>query len=146
MMDGFYDFLDKIGYLHPIHPAMVHMPIGLIVGSLFIGATGLVFSRASMARAASAAAWGPGMVSLAMTRRRASGNTRAAYSVIRSTPGPIGAIVPSAVQTGQAFGIGSVWPQWWQVSWRRARCSTSQAVQFGQASRWPQARQRVSGA
>ena len=52
MMDGFYDFLDKIGYLHPIHPAMVHMPIGLIVGSLFIGATGLVFSRPSMARAA----------------------------------------------------------------------------------------------
>jgi uncharacterized membrane protein len=52
MIDGFYDFLDKIGYLHPIHPAMVHMPIGLVVGSLFIGGTGLVLSRTSMARAA----------------------------------------------------------------------------------------------
>ncbi|MGD0504128.1 MAG: c-type cytochrome [Steroidobacteraceae bacterium] len=52
MINSFYDFLDKIGYLHPIHPAMVHMPIGLIVGSLFIGGAGLVFSRASMSRAA----------------------------------------------------------------------------------------------
>ncbi len=36
--DTFYDFLDRIGYLHPIHPAMVHMPIGLVVGATaFIG-------------------------------------------------------------------------------------------------------------
>ena len=52
MLDRFYDFLDKIGYLHPIHPAMTHMPIGLVVGSLFIGVAGLVLSRPSMARAA----------------------------------------------------------------------------------------------
>jgi uncharacterized membrane protein/cytochrome c551/c552 len=37
-VDAFYDFLDKIGYMHPIHPAMVHMPIGLVVGGVaFIG-------------------------------------------------------------------------------------------------------------
>lgn len=37
-VDAFYDFLDRIGYMHPIHPAMVHMPIGLVVGALaFIG-------------------------------------------------------------------------------------------------------------
>ncbi len=52
MIDGFYDFLDKIGYLHPIHPAMVHMPIGLVVGSLFFGGTGLALSRTSLSRAA----------------------------------------------------------------------------------------------
>ncbi len=52
MIDGFYAFLNRIGYLHPIHPAMVHMPIGLVVGSLFIGGAGLVFSRVSMSRAA----------------------------------------------------------------------------------------------
>jgi uncharacterized membrane protein len=52
VISAFYDFLDKIGYLHPIHPAMVHMPIGLVVGSLFIGGTGLVLSRTSMSRAA----------------------------------------------------------------------------------------------
>ncbi len=99
-----------------------------------------------MPRAASAAACGPGMVSLAITRRRASGNSSAASSVMRSTPGPIGARLPSAAQTGHGGGIGSVWPQWWQASWRRARCSTSQAVQFGHCMRWPQARHSVSGA
>jgi uncharacterized membrane protein len=52
MIDRFYDLLDKIGYLHPIHPAMTHIPIGLVVGSLFIGSAGLVFKRASMLRAA----------------------------------------------------------------------------------------------
>ncbi|MGA7978605.1 MAG: DUF2231 domain-containing protein [Chromatiaceae bacterium] len=52
MIDAFYDLLDKIGYLHPIHPAMTHMPIGLVVGSLFIGAAALIFSHTSMARSA----------------------------------------------------------------------------------------------
>jgi uncharacterized membrane protein len=52
MIDAFYSFLEKIGYLHPIHPAMTHMPIGLVVGSLFIGAAALIFSHASMARSA----------------------------------------------------------------------------------------------
>jgi len=37
-VNAFYDFLDRIGYMHPIHPAMVHMPIGLVVGATaFIG-------------------------------------------------------------------------------------------------------------
>lgn len=37
-INEFYDFLDRIGYMHPIHPAMVHMPIGLVVGAAaFIG-------------------------------------------------------------------------------------------------------------
>jgi uncharacterized membrane protein len=52
MFDAVYEFLDKIGYLHPIHPAMTHMPIGLVVGSLFIGAAGLTFSRPQFARSA----------------------------------------------------------------------------------------------
>ena len=52
-------------------------------------------SRAAIAREASAAACGPGIVSLAITRRRASGNSDAASSVMRSTPGPTG---------GQAVG------------------------------------------
>ena len=103
-------------------------------------------SRFAIRCAASAAACGPGMVSLAITSRRASGNTAATSSVMRSTPGPIGTRVASAAQVGQAGGIGSAWPQWWQVSSLRARCSTSQAVQFGQPMRCPQARHSVSGA
>jgi|SRR5665811_385468 hypothetical protein len=37
-LDAFYGFMDRIGYMHPIHPAMVHMPIGLVAGAtVFIG-------------------------------------------------------------------------------------------------------------
>ena len=37
-LDWLYDALDRIGYTHPIHPALVHMPIGLVVGATaFIG-------------------------------------------------------------------------------------------------------------
>jgi uncharacterized membrane protein/cytochrome c5 len=43
-LDWFYDALDRIGYTHPIHPALVHMPIGLVVGATaFIGMA--AFSR-----------------------------------------------------------------------------------------------------
>jgi len=52
MFDGFYDLLDRIGYLHPIHPAMTHMPIGLVVGSLFLGTAGWLSNRPSLVRAA----------------------------------------------------------------------------------------------
>jgi uncharacterized membrane protein len=37
-LDTFYDLLARIGYEHPIHPALVHMPISLVVGATaFIG-------------------------------------------------------------------------------------------------------------
>jgi uncharacterized membrane protein len=37
-IDAFYNLLNQIGYMHPIHPAMVHMPIGLVVGATaFLG-------------------------------------------------------------------------------------------------------------
>jgi uncharacterized membrane protein len=52
MYDVLYDFLDKIGYLHPIHPAMTHMPIGLVVGSLILGAAALATPRPNLSHAA----------------------------------------------------------------------------------------------
>ncbi len=45
MLDTFYDWLDRLGYLHPIHPAMTHMPIGLVVGAFFLGWIGLAAQR-----------------------------------------------------------------------------------------------------
>lgn len=43
-IDAFYAFLDRIGYMHPIHPAMVHMPIAFVVGAVaFLGIS--VFGR-----------------------------------------------------------------------------------------------------
>ena len=77
---------------------------------------------------------------------RASGKRAATSSASRSMPGPTAVRLSVASQLGQAFGRGSEWPQWWQRRTPRKRCSTSQVEQFGHWKRWPQVRQRVSGA
>jgi len=38
-----YELLAKIGYMHPIHPTEVHMPIGLVVGSVVFAVVALIF-------------------------------------------------------------------------------------------------------
>jgi len=45
MIDGFYAFLNAIGYHHPIHPTEVHMPIGLVVGALIFALISFFFRR-----------------------------------------------------------------------------------------------------
>jgi uncharacterized membrane protein len=40
-----YDALASIGFTDPIHPAIVHMPIGLVAGTLIFGITALVWKR-----------------------------------------------------------------------------------------------------
>ena len=34
MIESFYNFLAMIGFHHPIHPIVVHLPMGLVVGSV----------------------------------------------------------------------------------------------------------------
>jgi uncharacterized membrane protein len=34
-MEIFYHFLQKMGYDHPVHPPITHIPIGLIVAVFF---------------------------------------------------------------------------------------------------------------
>jgi len=48
IIDAFYDFLNRLGYHHPIHPTEVHMPIGLVVGGLVFAVVGLVFRRRNL--------------------------------------------------------------------------------------------------
>jgi uncharacterized membrane protein len=45
MIDLFYEFLEKIGYMHPVHPAFTHIPIGLIIGVFIFALVALVFRR-----------------------------------------------------------------------------------------------------
>ena len=73
-------------------------------------------------------------------------NAPTTSSAMRSTPGPQATRWSSVPHSGQASGRVSLWPQWWQTSWPRKRCSTSQAEQSGHWKRWPQTRQSVSGA
>lgn len=52
MMDLIYQFLERIGYTHPIHPPMTHMPIGLVAGALILRLAAIFSQRAPLARAA----------------------------------------------------------------------------------------------
>jgi uncharacterized membrane protein len=52
MMDFIYQFLEKIGYTHPVHPPMTHIPIGLVVGALILRLAAIFSHGALLARAA----------------------------------------------------------------------------------------------
>jgi len=34
MIEAFYNFLGMVGFHHPIHPIIVHIPMGMVVGSV----------------------------------------------------------------------------------------------------------------
>jgi uncharacterized membrane protein len=51
-MDWIYQFLANLGYTHPIHPALVHVPIGSVVAAFVFGLIGLVLKKQTMGRAA----------------------------------------------------------------------------------------------
>jgi uncharacterized membrane protein len=49
MFNSVYEFLNSLGYPHPIHPTEVHMPIGLVVGGLIFSVTAILFRRERLA-------------------------------------------------------------------------------------------------
>jgi len=52
MFDSVCQFLEKIGYPHPIHPSKTHIPIGLLVGAFFFAWVAFLFRRLGLARTA----------------------------------------------------------------------------------------------
>lgn len=52
MFDFFYEFLSKVGYTHPPHSPITHMPIGLVAGALILRLAAIFADRAYLARAA----------------------------------------------------------------------------------------------
>jgi cytochrome c2 len=52
MIDFIYQTLTKIGYTHPLHPTLTHVPIGLVMGAFFFAMAGLIFKRTSLAQTA----------------------------------------------------------------------------------------------
>lgn len=52
MIDHLYHFLDNLGYFHPLHPALTHIPVGLTFGAFFLSILGLIFHREDMAKSA----------------------------------------------------------------------------------------------
>jgi uncharacterized membrane protein len=49
MLNSVYEFLNSLGYPHPIHPTEVHMPIGLVVGGLIFSVIAALFQREKLA-------------------------------------------------------------------------------------------------
>ncbi len=45
MIDLFYDLLARIGYTHPLHPPLTHIPMGLAIGAFFFALVSLLFRR-----------------------------------------------------------------------------------------------------
>ena len=88
--------------------------------------------RSAISSIRALSARGPSARSEERIAMRASGQSAAASSASRSTPGPSAAILPSTLQDGQAVGIGLVAPHWWQTSRLRKRCSTMRASHWSQ--------------
>ena len=51
-IDSFYHFVNGLGYHHPIHPALVHAPMGLVIGAFFFGWAGFLSGRETLSRTA----------------------------------------------------------------------------------------------
>ncbi len=48
-IDAVYRFLSSLGYAHPLHPTLVHMPIGLVMGAFVFAWVAFLFKRRQLA-------------------------------------------------------------------------------------------------
>ena len=49
MIETLYQILENVGYTHPIHPPLTHMPTGLVVGALVLGLLAALLRRQAFA-------------------------------------------------------------------------------------------------
>jgi uncharacterized membrane protein len=52
MIDLIYQTLAKIGYSHPLHPAITHIPMGMIIGGFLFAVGSVVMKKDDLAKAA----------------------------------------------------------------------------------------------
>ena len=52
MIESVYQFLQRLGYPHPLHPAIVHIPIGTVIAAVLLGYLALLFRRPKLAQCA----------------------------------------------------------------------------------------------
>jgi mono/diheme cytochrome c family protein len=51
-MERLYHLFDAVGYVHPIHPPITHLPVGLVIGAFLLGVISLLFRHQMAGRAA----------------------------------------------------------------------------------------------
>jgi uncharacterized membrane protein len=52
MTDFVFKLLEMVGFTHPIHPALTHIPMGMVMGAFFFGLGGLVLKKTEFFRTA----------------------------------------------------------------------------------------------
>lgn len=52
MLNLIYKTLARIGYHHPLHPAVTHIPVGLVIGAFIFSLAAWIFNRESLAQSA----------------------------------------------------------------------------------------------
>lgn len=52
MLDSIYEFLAGMGYTHPLHPPILHIPMGMMIGAFLLALTALLFRRPVLAQSA----------------------------------------------------------------------------------------------
>ena len=52
MIEFLYEILVKIGYTHPIHPPMTHIPVGMVIGAFLFGLAAWLFRHEQLTSSA----------------------------------------------------------------------------------------------
>ena len=52
MINQFYQLLEQIGFAHPLHPAMTHIPMGMVMGSFVFTLSYLVLRKPDLLKTA----------------------------------------------------------------------------------------------
>ena len=52
MIEFIYQTLAKFGYTHPLHPALTHLPIGMVMGAFIFALAAIIFRRTSLTQTA----------------------------------------------------------------------------------------------
>jgi len=52
MIDKLYATLEAVGFTHPLHPIMVHIPMGMVIGAVLFALSGMIFKKDSLDKTA----------------------------------------------------------------------------------------------
>lgn len=52
MIDTLYATLEAVGFTHPLHPVVVHIPMGMVIGAVMFGLAGLFLKNSSLEKTA----------------------------------------------------------------------------------------------
>ena len=52
MVESLYTFLAAVGFTHPLHPMLTHVPMGMIIGMVAFSVLGLIWKNAHLSQTA----------------------------------------------------------------------------------------------